>query len=113
MADYTGLSLRRLEHIQKFTLPVAESRFSVATEEAEGFMPAVKQEPSAAWLELIYQDLTPVDQNILDWTLGLHGQQQLSNQEIAARLRLSPGAVSQRKAKIQAILDQREAMELF
>ena len=101
MADYTGLSLRRLEHIQQFRPPAAESRFTTATEETEGFMPAVKQGPSDAWLELLWEDLTPVDQNILDWTLGLHGQQPKSNQEIARRLRLSPGAVSQRKARIQ------------
>lgn len=113
VADYTGLSLRRLAHIQKFRPPVSEGRFMSPTAEAEGFQPAVEQAPTDVWLEFLYDDLTPTDQSILDATLGLHGRAKQSNQEIARRLRLSPGAVSQRKAKIQMLLDQREEMELF
>jgi DNA-directed RNA polymerase specialized sigma subunit len=113
LADHTRLSLRRLQHIQQFKPPVSEGKMLSPREEAEGFMPAVQQGPSEAWLEMVYQDLTPVDQNILDWTLGLHGRSVASNQHIAKRLRITPGAVSQRKAKIQALLDQREELEIF
>lgn len=113
VADYTRLSLRRLQHIEQFRPPVAESKFTALTEESEGFTPAIKLAPSDAWLDLVYQDLAPADQNILDWTLGMHGQRMQSNQEIARRLKLTPGAVSQRKAKIQALIDQREELELF
>jgi DNA-directed RNA polymerase specialized sigma subunit len=113
LADYTGLSLRRLRHIQQFRPPIAEGKFTTPTEESQGFTPAVQQDPSDAWLDLIYEDLAPIDQNILDWTLGLHGRRPASNQEIAKRLRLSPGAVSQRKARIQMLLDQREEVGLI
>lgn len=113
LADYTGLSLKRLAHIRQFKPPMAEGRFLTPAQETAGFMPAVQQGQSDAWLALVYEELSPIDQNILDWTMGMHGRTPLSNQEIAKKLRLSPGAVSQRKAKIQAMLDQREALELF
>jgi DNA-directed RNA polymerase specialized sigma subunit len=113
LADYTRLSTRRLQHVGQLKQPVAEGRLLATTQESGGYMPAVQQGPSDTWLELVYQDLLPVDQNILDWTLGLHGRKPLSNQEIAVKLQLSPGAISQRKAKIQTKLDQREELELL
>lgn len=112
MSDYTRLSLRRLERIQQYRPPVAEGRMLTVRDEAEGYMPAVKGPESDAWLELVYNELNPVDQNILDWTLGRKGRV-LSNQEIARRLNLTPGAVSQRKARIQAAIDRKEELELF
>ena len=65
------------------------------------------------WLKIVYDDLQPVDQRVMELTLGLNGQSKLSNQEIAARLRISPGAVTQRKAKIQAVLDREHDLSPF
>lgn len=45
--------------------------------------------------------------------MGLHGKPILQNQAIAAKLGISPGAVSQRKARIQAKLDMREELGVF
>jgi DNA-directed RNA polymerase specialized sigma subunit len=114
LTDYARISPRRLMYIQRFKQPIVEGTLAAAGERGnESYTPAVQQQPSSAWLELVYQDLGPIDQNILDWTLGLHGRTQRSNQDIARRLRITPGAVSQRKANIQSQLDQREELELF
>jgi DNA-binding NarL/FixJ family response regulator len=50
---------------------------------------------------------------ILEHALGLHGKPVLQNQQIAKKLRLSPGAVSQRKAKIQAKLNLQDDLHVF
>jgi DNA-binding NarL/FixJ family response regulator len=49
----------------------------------------------------------------MEHTLGLHGKKVLSNQEIARKLRLTPGAVSQRKATIQQLLNQEQELSPF
>jgi hypothetical protein len=54
-----------------------------------------------SWHEFVYHDLDPIDQVILEHSLGLHGKQVLPNQDIARKLKLSPGAISQRKVRIQ------------
>jgi hypothetical protein len=43
----------------------------------------------------------------MDMTLGRNGRRRTSTQDIAKKLRVSPGAVSQRAAKIQDMLDKR------
>jgi len=108
LTDATGLSLRRLAHIRKFRPPVAEGTLQAMTGEegGEGLSPAVAQQPSQQWAELVYHDLDPTNQQILEHSLGLFGQPALSNQQLAGRLGLTPGAVTQRKAKIQRQLDQ-------
>lgn len=63
-----------------------------------------------AWVSFILPDLSPIDQQILTYTLGLSGKPKLSNTQIAAKVRLSPGAISQRKQKIQQILDRQEEL---
>ena len=45
--------------------------------------------------------------------LGLHGRRPLPNQEIAAKVGLSPGRVSQIKKKIQGTLDQEHDLSPF
>ena len=60
-----------------------------------------------AWANFVYGDLGPTDQLIMDMTLGRNGRRRASTQEIARRLNITPGAVSQRAAKIQAMLDKR------
>jgi len=114
MSDYTGLSRRRLDHIRKFKHPVAEGAVTgpQGEEGAGGFLPTVAS-TGDAWTEVVYSDLDPVNQNILEWTLGLHGQPQLSNQVIARKLRISPGAVSQRKAAIQRVLNREDELSPF
>jgi DNA-directed RNA polymerase specialized sigma subunit len=110
IADRTGLSPKRINYVRKFRYPMAEGTISSMSEDEEsgGFAPAVDQQQTNTWFEFVYSDLDETNQKIMEWTLGLHGSPVLSNQQIARKLRITPGAVSQRKAKIQQALNQEE-----
>ena len=114
LADYTRLSRKRIAHLRKFQPGVAQGTLTASGEAGQaGWNPAVQQPQSDAWLRLVHSDLDSTNQKILEWTFGLYNSPQLSNQEIARRLKLTPGAVSQRKAKIQQILDQEQDLSVF
>jgi RNA polymerase primary sigma factor len=113
LADHVGLSRKRIGYVRQAKGGLAEGQLSRENEEGgvEAFQPAVVQsQDDNGWTDLVYHDLHPTDQIILEHSLGLHGKQVLSKQKIAAKLRLSPGAVSQRAARIQAMLDKREEL---
>lgn len=57
------------------------------------------------YYEYVYNSVSPLDQKIMEWTSGYKGKE-LSNNQIASKLHLSAGAVSQRKARIQELLGQ-------
>jgi len=114
LADMTGLSIRRIKKIRGFHQPVAEgmtalqnrdSDDNVNTEIASTLPNYTKH--TDAWLDFVYGDLSPTDKLIMDMTLGRNGRRSASTQDIARRLNITPGAVSQRAAKIQSMIDQR------
>lgn len=108
IANYTGLSLRRLAQVRQANSGINSG--SVIDETGENYSPQVNMPGNTSnadsWQQMVYYDLGQTDQVIMDYSLGLHGSPQLSNTEIATRLGISPGAVSQRKNKIQAMLDE-------
>jgi len=112
LADYTGLSVRRLGHIRRGLQPVAEGTLAQAVSaEQSSYDPAIRapaptNDIGAA--EFIYDDLDPVNQFILERTLGLHGHPRMPAVAIAKELRLTPGAVSHRMRQIQQQLDELE-----
>lgn len=108
LADFSGLSARRIQHVRQFQAPVSEGYLDYRSQQQEGggMLPAVAQAGGRDPVQLVYPDLEPINQKILEWSLGLYGQPQLANREIARRLRLTPGAISQRKARIQQLLDE-------
>jgi hypothetical protein len=74
-----------------------------------GFDPAVEgPDRSMLRAQFLYHDLDPHDQVILEYGLGLNGSPKLPAAQIARRLRISPGAVSQRASRIQQQLDELE-----
>jgi DNA-directed RNA polymerase specialized sigma subunit len=115
LADHTGLSRRRIAHIRGYRPAVAEGRLaSLADQDEEGgagggFEPAVEgPDRSMLRAQFLYHDLDPHDQVILEYGLGMNGAPRLPAAQIARRLRISPGAVSQRAARIQRQLDELE-----
>jgi hypothetical protein len=110
LAQHTGFSIKRLGKIRRFSPGMAEGFFAAMPD--GGFAPAVKAE-SEAWVQFVYDDLSPTDQKIMEWTLGMGGRPKLSNQEIAIKLKRSPGAISQRKKIIQDLLDQEQELSPF
>lgn len=103
LADLTGLSIKRIAHVRALrNTGLPESALTQLGDEGEEqFFPGMEQLNSEQiFIEFIHHDLDPIDQKILEWRTGLYGKPKLSNNEIAKRLGLSAGAVSQRAAKI-------------
>ncbi len=110
LADRSGLSLKRIEYIRRLNTPLSEGSFSANAEGLSLPAPAVQQQETDTWVEFVYGDLNDIDKKILEHTLGLHGSRQLSSQQIAQKLRISAGAVSQRAERIQKKLNQRDEL---
>lgn len=114
LADHTGMSLKRMSYVRKAQPGLAEGSLRSTGEDGEeGAVhgPAVMgSDNHDAWAHYIYHDLPPVDQSILEHSIGLHGRKLLSKQELSRKLKLSPGSISQRSARIQALLDKREEL---
>lgn len=114
LADMTGLSIKRIKKIRAFNQPVAEGMTTAQSGDNEdaantdiaSTLPNYTKHTDA-WLDFVYGDLTPTDKLIMDMTLGRNGRRRASTQDIASRLNITPGAVSQRAAKIQQMIDQR------
>jgi DNA-directed RNA polymerase specialized sigma subunit len=115
LADFTSLSRKRLGYLRQHQHARSEGSMQRASDDGEDIYapPVTPTGNHSAWHEFVYQDLEPVDQVILEHTLGLHGKPVLQNQEIARKLRLSPGAVSQRKARIQQKLHLQDDLRIF
>jgi len=114
LADSTGLSVARIARVRQYKPPVSEGYFIERDESGSGagHSPTIASSDQP-WLEAVYSSLPDQDKLILEHSLGMYGHRPLSTQQIATKLKLSPGAISQRRAKIQAMLDQQEQLGLF
>lgn len=117
LADYTGLPLKRIEAIRTYDKNLLTSSGSMGSGENainNNDLPVDHDKENAlSFMKFIRDDLGPIDQTILEHTVGLEGAPIWSNSKLAKNLRLSPGAISQRKARIQAILDKETTLGLF
>ncbi len=116
LADYTGLSLKRLKQIRTAPSNAMPEGYYEGLGDEEGgggFSPEVEGGPTRAYIELVHGDLDKANQFIMEATLGMYGRAKLSNQQIAMKLGLTPGAVSQRKAMIQRLIDEQQASGIF
>lgn len=115
LANRTGMSLKRINYVRQGHVPVNTG--SILDEEGDVYSPA-SQIPGSTpaeegWHEMVYHDLGDIDKVIMERTLGLHGMKPIGTGELAAQLNLSPGAISQRKMKIQRMLDERFEINPF
>lgn len=111
----TGLSLAKLAALRKVRPAVATGQLlspSDDGDEAELFSPGIvpRGDDAKTWMRFVYHDLDPYDKVILERAAGLHGKQVLPKKQIAALLGITPGAVSQRLARIQEKLDTRDTV---
>ncbi len=115
LTDKMGVSPVRLAKIRSFQPGMSSGQAESADPVSGG--PASRlpgrRDAEDLWAEVVYQDLNPMDQIILERTLGMRGHKKMSNQDLAKHLGRSPGAVTQRKAKIQALLDQERDLSPF
>jgi DNA-directed RNA polymerase specialized sigma subunit len=117
IASSMGVPYKRLVQIRTYKPGMNTGRVENEQSDDNSASPAVRkfgiQDAQKYWLDIVYDDLDPVDQRIMELSLGLNGQKPISNQQIAARLRISPGAVTQRKSRIQTKLDREKDLSPF
>jgi len=115
LSDRLGISLQRLTKIRQYQ-PGMSSGQAESADPMQGqpasYIPG-QQEAENYWVQIVYQDLGALDQKIMELTLGLNGHKKLSNQEVAKKLNRSPGAITQRKMRIQRLLDQESDLSPF
>lgn len=106
LADDTGLSLRRIGKIRaSFGVPTITEGMAQTTEGHEAVLGAPDVTRERLVMDLVYGELAPIDQQILDFTFGWHGQPKLNKVEIAQRLHRSPASITQRAAAIAQKID--------
>jgi len=108
LSDRVNLSLDRIARVRQYKPAVAEGTLENISSQIFGGTETPGQTKLPIWHQIVYEDLPPVDQRIMEYGLGLHGRRALSNEEIAKKLKVTPGYISQRKARIQKMLDQVE-----
>lgn len=110
LADYIGIPIKKIADIRQVSMPMSPQK-TRSDETGIASDLAVKRPGESrfgdAWQQLVYDDLTTTDKLVMEYALGLNGRKTLTTGEIARKVGLSAGAVSQRKAKIQAMLDAR------
>lgn len=109
LADYTGFSVKRINRALNSQMALSEGVYAKNTQGDSANM-AVNPTQDSNWAEVLYYDLDPTNQKILEWTMGLNNSPMLPNKEIARRLRLTPGAITQRKQRIQQQLDEMQEL---
>lgn len=117
LADYTGFSPSRMAKVRSYKSGLSEGYMSNLEEQGAGFsgggsvMPG--QPKKSYWTEIVYDDLDDYHKKIMELAYGLNGRKPKQNQEIAAKLGRSPGAISQAKARIQKMLDEEYELSPF
>lgn len=104
LADYSGIPINRIEKIRKGKLANSESQ-TISQESGDSLF-TVQEDPQKNWAYYVYYSLDPVDQKIYEYVTGFGGVKQLKKAEIAAKLKISPAAVSQRINKIVGKLQE-------
>lgn len=103
LADFTGMSIKKIAAIRQHRVGVSES----TSYSAEGDpLASEKEDVQKAWCEYIYSSLPSFDQKIYEWRTGYGGSPILGVVEIAKRLNTSPATVSQRLGKIVSMIQE-------
>ncbi len=111
LCDEVGLSAKRLAYVRKASGGMPEGSLEKMTPDGEdAIAPEIVSTDDDAWNQFVYASLPPQDRLVMEWTLGMNNKRRLPSTEIARRLGVSPAAVSQRKARIQSVLDQRRSL---
>ena len=115
LSDKLGISIPRLTKIRQYQ-PGMSTGQAHAIDPMQGGIASKRPGNNDAenmWLQVVYQDLSSIDKKILEYSLGMNGHKKMSNQEIAKKLNRSSASISQRKVKIQKVLDQEQDLSPF
>ncbi|GIW89586.1 MAG: hypothetical protein KatS3mg109_0018 [Pirellulaceae bacterium] len=110
LATRTGLNPTEIQRLYRLKFPVFAEQKSNSEEGMSFVDDQAVVSSQDLWYRSVYHSLPPQDQVVMQHTLGLYGAPVLSNQAIAKKLKISPAAVSQRKSRIQRILERQRAL---
>jgi RNA polymerase primary sigma factor len=114
LSDRLGFSQKRLQKIRSYQPGMTTGQVSQSNPQTETASRLPGQDEAARlWVEIVRQDLNTTDKYILESSLGMNGKPVLANEQIAAKLGLTPGAISQRKLRIQQLLDKEPQLSPF
>jgi len=114
LADLVGISMKQINKIRSLDKKTYSENFTAFA----GENPVTTQELVAAQndqakqdvLATMYSSLTAPEQVIVEHKLGYNNKKILSNNDIARKLKMSPGRVSQLTANLAAKLDEYAAI---
>jgi len=107
LADYTGLSVKRIRHIDRFKFnQVSDSTFESSDDKPNMSLPGTESNDIRLWETAVAHDLNPRDRTIYELKTGSNGKPAIGTSAIAKRLKISPAAVSQRLQKIDELLSE-------
>ena len=112
LATRVGLPVARIQYVRQWRPAISASRAAGPEDDA----PAVLGQDNTAMRlaqQFVYDELSPTDQLIFDFSTGSNGRERLQGRQVAARLGVTPSAISQRLAAIQKRFDSAQDMELF
>ena len=106
LADYTGMPVKWLSKVNSYALNMpSEAGYGG---EVESSAPDFAQDA----MDAIHHDSDHTDRRILELKVGYGGHQQLSPQEVATQLKLSPSQLTRRSMRLaKRIHDYQSAME--
>jgi hypothetical protein len=114
LADHTGFSFKRMAHIRSYKPAVSQGLLETLGEgQVFGGVQGRRENSQDMWLRMVYDDLNPFDQKVMEHAIGFNGRPLLPNHEIAHKLNRSPGFISQRKKYIQQLMDQEPELSPF
>jgi len=110
LSDLMKFSKKQLQQIRKFNKSRvyemqqfgANPEDSATASEITGIMPDKTEE----MIDLFYDSLSPTEQVVLEYRLGMRGKKKLTNSQVAAKLKLSPARVSQISGLLADRLDE-------
>ena len=113
LADHMGLSVKQIERIRRGSHARNTGSYDTPDEEGNISSPAIRRSLPQKYLHeyvLSALDSDPVSRTIYENDVGLYGRTTLSNQDLASKLRLTPGAVSQHRKKILEMVNKAQQM---
>lgn len=97
LADFLHMPVKTINRVDKYRQPVSESMtYTPEGDDTLGF----KATKDNDYLEYLYRSSDPTDQKIIEYGTGYNGNKMLSGKDIAAKLKITPAAVSQRMNRL-------------
>lgn len=104
LADETGFSLKKIRQILNGNKVVSDTATINPESHNSTFFESDITDDD--YYDYVYRSVGPIDQKIMEWSSGHGGKPVLSTKEIAAKLKITPAAISQRRGKILAMMSE-------